>query len=128
MSLYIKEQGDRFEKVIFDKDAGFSYASLLFYTQLDPMRFQKDVYRLPDDSEGFSVVVSFDKYEIREIDWQKDAALPKALLITTEKRKPNDLSVLKRFDYPVRTVVAADGQKLYQFPVQDNAYVAISTD
>ena len=128
VSLYIKEQGDRFEKVIFDKDAGFSYASLLFYTQLDPMRFQKDVYRLPDDSEGFSVVVSFDKYEIREIDWQKDAALPKALLITTEKRKPNDLSVLKRFDYPVRTVVAADGQKLYQFPVQDNAYVAISTD
>ncbi len=127
LSLYIKQNENKYKKVIIDRNSGFAYSSLLFYTQFPPSQFQKTVVRQPDDSEGFSDVSSFGKYEIRDIDWQKDYLQKDALLITTLEKKPKEIPIFTSFYYPKRPVVLADKQKILQYPVEEVSYVVIQS-
>lgn len=127
LSLFIKENQDKYEKIIFDTEAGFMYSSLLFYTAYSPSEFQKTVERYPDDSEGFSMVKSFRTFEFREIDWNKDYEQKNLLFITTVQRKPSEIKPLKTFSYPKRPVVLAVKQKIIQYPVEEVAYVLVES-
>lgn len=123
-----KDKENEYDKIIIDNSAGFIYTSLLFYSQYDPALFQKNVVRHPDDSEGFSVVKSFGKYEFRSIDWIKDLNTEiKTLLITSEKNKPTDSGILKTFYYPSRPVVVADKETLIGFPFSGVAFVLVES-
>ncbi|MBI2031292.1 MAG: glycosyltransferase family 39 protein [Candidatus Levybacteria bacterium] len=127
VALFIKEHETEYEKIIFDKYAGFIYTSLLFYIPYSPWEFQKTTERLPDDSEGFSEVKSFGKYEFRDIDWGKDLSLQRTLIITSENRKPKEVSTVEVFNFPSRPVVFSLKQKIIQYPVEENAYVLIKS-
>lgn len=124
LSLYIKENEGNYEKILFDKKAGFIYTSFLFYTAYNPSEFQKSVVRGADDSEGFSQVLSFGKYEFKDIDWSRDFKKGN-LVITTVDRKPEALIASKIFTYPKRPVVIAEGQNILQYPVEEVAYVLV---
>ncbi|MDP3988164.1 MAG: hypothetical protein Q8P80_03410 [Candidatus Levybacteria bacterium] len=125
ISLYIKENEYKYDKIIFDEKAGFVYGSLLFYLQYSPSMLQSSVVRAPDDSEGFSRVNSFGKYEFRSIDWTKDNELERTLIVTNTT--PSDVPILKTFFYPKRPVVISVGQNIMQYPVEDAAYVLVET-
>lgn len=127
ISLFLKENQGKYNKIVFDKDAGFVYTSLLFYTAYPPSVFQKTVTREPDNSEGFSNVASFGKYEFKDIDWVKDGDLVNTLFITSEKKRPKDMPILKTFTYPKRPVVIPVGQKIIQYPVEEVAYVVVES-
>lgn len=128
VSLYLKDHESKYQKVIFDDSAGFMYTSLLFYLPFSPEEFQRTVMRLPDDSEGFSVVKSFGKYQFKEVDWNNDyKESKKTLIITTPDRKPNDVLPLETFYYPRRPVVFSLKEKIISYPIEEIAYVLVET-
>ncbi|RJQ25321.1 phospholipid carrier-dependent glycosyltransferase [Candidatus Parcubacteria bacterium] len=126
VSLYIKENEHKYSKIIFDSKAGFMYSSLLFYSRFNPSEFQGTVQRLPDDSEGFSKVQSFGKYEFKDIDWSSyDKPGEKVLYVTTTEGKPLEVPPLKAVYYPKKPVVFSLGQEIIQFPIEEIAYVLV---
>lgn len=127
VSLFIKENENTYDKIIFDRDSGFIYSSLLFYLHYSPENFVQTVQREPDDSEGFSAVTSFGKFEFRKIDWDTDLLTPQTLIITSKENAPKNSIPFKSFYYPQRPVVIAVKQDIVQYPTQDVAYVAFES-
>lgn len=126
VALYIKENQDKYNKIIFDSEGGYVYSSLLFYLKYDPAEFAKSVVWSDDDSEGFSMPKSFGKFEFRAIDWSKDAQ-KKTLIVTTQNSKPKEIRELKEFFYPKRPVVLSIKQDIVQYPIEETAYVVVSS-
>lgn len=127
LSLYLLQNQNNYDKIIFDKESGFVYTSLLFYQHFSPQKFQESAVYYPDDSEGMSQIQSFDKYEFRNIDWEKDISLKNTLIITNADHKPKDKTILKTFTYPARPIVIAKKQEILQYPVEEIAYVIVET-
>lgn len=125
VALYIKENQDKYNKIMFDSEGGYVYSSLLFYLKYQPEEFQKSVVWYDDDSEGFSMPKSFGKFEFGAIDWSKDYA-KKTLIVTTQDRKPKEIPVLYEFFYPQRPVVLSVKQDIVQYPIKETAYVVVS--
>lgn len=119
---YLSKKTDGYDKVVIDKSAGNVYTSILFYGNLSPKSFQDTAKYAEADSEGFTEVLSFDKYEFREIDWDEDLD-ESTLYVTTPKNPPKNSSVVETIFYPTRPVVSAVGQEIIFYPVQDTAYV-----
>lgn len=124
---YLKKNEKKYKNIIFDKDAGFKYSSLLFYLSFPPEEFQKTVKRKPDDSEGFSEVMSFGKYEFRKINWDKDIHLPNTLIVSEPDDIPELTPIIHKISYPRRPVVIAVQQEIQQYPVDEGAYVVVET-
>ncbi len=128
LSLFIKDEGPKYEKILFDNSAGFTYSSLLFYTSYPPNNFQSTARWAKDDSEGFSQLLSFGKYEFKNVDWSTDYGPgKKTLIITTPDRKPEKATPLKAFYYPKRPVVLALKQQIINYPTNEVAYIAVAT-
>lgn len=125
VSMYLKQHQQQYSRIIFDTSAGFMYTSLLFYTQYPPKEFQQTVKRAPDDSEGFSQVLSFGKYQFKDVDFTKDYQKG-TLIITTQNKKPDNIPTLDTFLYPKRPVAIAIKQDIIAYPAQDIAYVLIA--
>jgi len=127
LSSYIKNNESGFDKIIFDEKAGFIYSSLLFYTKYPPVLFQSVVKREEDDSEGFSKVNYFGKYEFRNIDWSKDYKEKNVMIISSVDNLPKEITPKKTFFYPLRPVVISLKQKIISYPVREQAYVLVET-
>lgn len=125
---FLKVDNKSYDRIIVDKDSGLQYTSLLFYLPYPPEGFQKTEVRLPDDSEGFSQVKSFGKYEFRQVDWEKDYRLPNTLIITSIDKIPGNVGIYKRFYFPTRPVVIANGQNILQYPAMDPSYVLVQSN
>jgi hypothetical protein len=115
------------DQVIVDSSFGPKYTSFLFYLAYPPQQFQSTVARLRDDSEGFSEVKSFGKFEFRNIDWSSDLAQNNAIIITSLDKVPANVPTEKIFYFPTRPVVIPKGQEIIQFPTQDASYAVIKT-
>lgn len=124
---YLVAEERNYDHIIFDSKSGFIYSSYLFYSSVSPEEFQNNVKRMPDDTEGFSKVISFGKLEFRDINWQTDLSTPKTLIITNTNCRPHEVLVEKSFNYPVRPVVQSVGEIISIFPVTDNAYEVVKT-
>ncbi len=125
LSLFLKEVGGKYERVVFDKKAGFVYTSLLFYLPYPPSSFQEQAIRDPDDSEGFSNVSALGKYVFSDIDWQHELSEKNTLIITTRENLPKGVPILKTFTYPRRPIVLSVKEKVMQYPLEEEAYVAV---
>jgi len=121
VSLYLKENEAKYEKIIISDDSGLIYSSLLFYQAYDPEKFQKEAEWSFPDSEGFSFPKKFGKYEFKKVDWGKDFAKGN-LIITKEGEKPQGFVPKKVFYYPLRPVFLALKQEIVNYPVSEIAY------
>jgi hypothetical protein len=127
VAQFIQENNSKYDKIIFDKKAGYMYTSLLFFNTYDPTEFQKTEVRETPDAEGFSMVASFGmtkKYEFKEINWADDYHKGN-LIITTSDRVPHTILPIKSFVYPRRPVAFALNQEIVSYPVDEVAYVAV---
>lgn len=122
---FINQNKSNYENVIFDKKAGFVYSSYLFYSKYDPQKFYSTVKRLPDDNEGFSIVEKFGNIEFKDVDWNTDPRRKGVLIVTNANNKPKEIESIATFDYPLRPVVVSLQEKLFEFPVTDNAYTLV---
>lgn len=127
VSLYIKDQESKYDKIIIDTKSGFIYTSLLYYLSYTPSKFQQETTWSKDDSEGFSFPTRSGKYEFRSINWVNDINQPRTLIVTTHLEKPLNVPPLKTFYYPQRPVVFAVGQQIMQYPIADISYVLVET-
>ena len=118
---YLTKNYDKYDTIFIDNGADLLYTSILFYSKFDPSQFQNNSIRKKEDSEGFSQVTSFGKYQY--VDAGNIPNFDHSLLITT-KAIPG-FRVIKTFEYPTRPVVVANGQELVGFPVTDTAYVLL---
>lgn len=112
---------DEYDVIYIDNKADLLYTSILFYSRFDPSEFQNGAVRAGDDSEGFSRVIFFGKFEYVNV--ENTAFQENSLLVSN--REIAGYHVLQRFDYPKRPVVIPKGQEILQFPVTDNAYVLL---
>lgn len=126
LSLYLKDNEQKYDKIIFDNQAGFVYTSLLFYQKIEPRQFQKAAVYSPDDAEGFSSLVSFGRYQFKDVEGS-DFKLKNTLVITTEM-KAKEATTKKVFSYPRRPVVISVKEKIVQYPTEDVAYVVLETE
>lgn len=124
VALFLEQNQQKYSHIIFDNNAGYIYTSLLFYNKYDPDNFINTVTRSADDSEGFSHVLSFGKYEFKDVDWTKDYKSG-TLIITTASQKPKEIPMLKTVYYPKRPVVIAKGQEILAYPIEEIAYVMV---
>lgn len=122
---YIRENEDKYDRIIFDSKTDFIYTSYLFYAKYPPIDFYSTVKRAADDSEGFSKVQSFGKFEFRDIDWTKDPKQSRTLIVTTPSNKPNEMPPLKTFYFPTRPVVVSLKEQIFEYPVTDIPYVLV---
>jgi len=128
VTQYIRNNWNTYDHIIIDSDAGFIYSSILFYLPFSPQEFQETNSRLPDDDEGMSDVRSFGKITYKKVDVIADSQIPNTLLITGPEKVPNSIRISKTFKYPTRPIVIALKQKIIQYPIQEVAYVAISSE
>ncbi len=119
---YLKINENKYDRIILDTDSSFMYTSLLYYLPYSPSKFQKEVIREADDSEGFSKVISFGKYKYEKVERNKTFD-KKTLIITTPKNIQDNYNIVQIYYYPERPVVIAKGQEILQFPTRDIAYV-----
>lgn len=122
---YIEKNEYKYDKIIFDTKTDFVYTSYLFYSNFPPQNFYSTVERLPDDTEGFSKVKSFGKFEFKDIDWTSDYKNNRTLIVTTPDNKPKEVPPLKAFYFPTRPVVVSLKEQLFEYPVDDIAYVLV---
>jgi 4-amino-4-deoxy-L-arabinose transferase-like glycosyltransferase len=127
LAEYIYEHENQYERIIFDNKAGFMYTSLLFFTTYSPSKFQQTQKRSPDDSEGFSYVTSFDKYEWKDIEWDEDMKRSKTLFVTSPGNLPSNAGILKNFSYPTVPIVLSMKERIAQYPSQETAYILIES-
>lgn len=128
LSLYLKENEDKYDRIVFDKRAGFIYTSLIFYQQFNPDEFQKEAVYDSADSENFSFLSRVGKYEFRDIDWLTDLKFKNSLIITGSNYQPANAPAIKTFSYPKRPIVISIKQEILQYPVEEVAYVVIETE
>lgn len=129
LSQFVASIASRYTTVTFSQDSGFSYTSYLFYTHFSPEEFQTNVFRFPDDTEGFSAVGNFRQFGWRNIDWHKDLANPNTLLIISGHEKiPEGVSgyrIVKTIYYPTRPYITSRKEVLLATRVQEIAYEVI---
>lgn len=132
VSQFVAKQTD-YQRIVFDTRTEFPYTSLLFYTQTDPTSFIKSSVRATPDTEGFSPVKQFGRYAFRSLDWDKEAKDKSVttLYVTSEKFLPADpnlkkqLQIVATFNYPDEPVVLSQGEIMYTFTQQANAFLVV---
>jgi 4-amino-4-deoxy-L-arabinose transferase-like glycosyltransferase len=93
---YVKENGDKFDKVVVTDRYDQPYVLFLFYMKYPPERFQNDHTLTARDNYGFSTVRSFGKYEFKSIDWDNDQpSNPNSLIIGIPEEISDEANIVK---------------------------------
>lgn len=127
VAQYLKDHYEEYQTIIIDNNAGLIYSSLVYTMGFNPSEFQQTAERYPTDTEGFRPMKSFGKITYKDIDWDEDLLSPNTLFITTLNHQPETLSPFMIITLPTRHIVAAEKEKIIQFPVTDSSYVLIET-
>lgn len=122
---FIKENGNQYDKIIFDKQADFIYTSLLFYGRYSPQDYHKTAEY---GKNGLLLVATkFGKYQFEDIDWDNVGNTGKTLLITDGNHVPQHMTLLKTITLPTRPVVVSYDNGIGQYPVTDVRYKIYSS-
>ena len=85
------------------------YIYLLFYQKYDPVKYQQSAQRYPPTDDGFVHVKSFDRYEFRDIDWNKDIHDPNTLLVDVSSNVPDSIKI----NYASQDVILPNGKSIF---------------
>lgn len=114
MAKVVNSFQDKYQEVVIDGAETSPYIYLLFYQKYDPTKFQKNVKYYPEKSDGITDIQSFDKYEFRSIDWQKDISDENILSVGNAYQVP----VIQLEERPkgrlLKTINLHDGSPIFQ--------------
>ncbi|KKT67032.1 MAG: hypothetical protein UW61_C0017G0009 [Candidatus Curtissbacteria bacterium GW2011_GWC1_44_33] len=103
LAAYVKENGDRYQKIWITDRYDQPYILLLFYgadgysLKFSPERFQSGHVLTPRDRFGFSTVRDFDKFHFETVDFDKiRPENPNALIIGTDEEIPAEANIVKK--------------------------------
>ncbi|MDP2860734.1 MAG: hypothetical protein Q8N98_03390, partial [bacterium] len=83
------------EKIIVTDYYDQPYILWLFYLKYPPKDYQPQAKLTPRDKFGFGTVRSFDKYEFRSIDWEKDKNLSGVIIVAAPSEIKTKISPLE---------------------------------
>lgn len=126
LSLYLKANDKKYNKIIIDRSADFIYTTFLFYDQYPPQEFINTAKRYNDGD--LIKADAWGKYQITQLSWQKDLAIPHALIIATQADTPKYTIVLKKFYDPTVFSVLSINSTIVNAPQNDVKYVLVETD
>lgn len=78
---YIKDNYDKYDKVILTNRYGRAYAYLLFYLEYPPLKIQEQMADLQKKGRGWGEINKFDKFEIGNVNWRMNRNQERWLLI-----------------------------------------------
>jgi len=105
---YIKQEQNKYSKVIVTARYDQPYILFLYYMKYPPAKFQKEHVLTPRDQFGFSTVNNFDEYHFQAINWDVDQrANPNSLLIGTPEEIPDASNIVKE-------IYGSNGYKYFQ--------------
>ena len=95
---YVSQEQDKYDRVIFsNKDNLYqSYMLFLFHSHYDPRHYLRGG---GTRSGGFAETHTFEKYEFRPIDWNKDSLLKNTLFVGNPNDFPPGTPTLEQFRY-----------------------------
>jgi len=98
---YVKENEDKYEKIIITEEYDQPYILFLFYLKHSPEKFQGEHELTPRDKFGFSTVRSFDKYQFQTIDFDTlRPEYPNSLIIGTNEEIPDEANIIEKIYFP----------------------------
>lgn len=98
---FIKEKEGDYRKVIVTDRYDQPYILFLFYLRYSPEQFQKEHVLTLRDQFGFSTVSNFDKYEFRDIDFDRvKPENPNSLIVGTNEDIPDEANIIKKIYFP----------------------------
>jgi 4-amino-4-deoxy-L-arabinose transferase-like glycosyltransferase len=124
---FFLENDAKYDKIIIDPNSHFIYTSHLFYAKYSPEDFQKLSRRLPDNSEGFSKVSSYGKFEYREVNWEEDTKKSRTLIVISPAHKPYNRDKDYTIYYPYMPRIFAKNQVIHTLTLRDEAYILFET-
>jgi 4-amino-4-deoxy-L-arabinose transferase-like glycosyltransferase len=101
LTSYVKENENKYDKIIVTDRYDQPYILFLFYLKYPPQGFQGEHELTPRDKFGFSTVRSFDKYQFQAIDF--DTLRPEysnSLIVGTDEEIPDESNVIERIYFP----------------------------
>jgi len=99
--FYLKENGDKYEKIVVTDRYDQPYILFLFYLKYPPQEFQREHQLTPRDRFGFSTVRSFDKYRFQPIDFDRlRPEYPGSLIVGTDEEIPEAANIIERIYFP----------------------------
>lgn len=97
------------KKIIMNHPEYSHYVYILFYTKYDPKRYQENAVRYPPTNDGFVHVKSFDRYEFRDIIWEKDLSSPNKIIIAF----PDEVPDYVRINYSTSEVMLPNQKSIF---------------
>ncbi len=92
---YVKDNQDKFEKVIVTDRYDQPYVLFLFYMEYPPSRFQNSHELTARDGYGFSTVREFDKYRFYSINYDTvQPENPGSLIVGTDSEIPDEANII----------------------------------
>lgn len=99
---YTVQQENKYDKIIFTKVHSEPQAFVAFYSRMDPNILQTYSQNWKYFEKEFKFLdminYSLEKYEFRNIDWEKDKKLKNTLIISSDQEMPDDV----RFTFNVK--------------------------
>ncbi|HSW97857.1 MAG TPA: glycosyltransferase family 39 protein [Candidatus Saccharimonadales bacterium] len=126
LSLYLKDNQSKYKHILIDRSADYIYTSYLFYDQYPPTEFVKTAVKKQDGD--LIKADSWGNFQVVEIDWKKQLAMPHTLIITTAADTPKHTFVLKKFYDPTTYSVLSVSSTIVSAPQNDIRYVLVETD
>jgi hypothetical protein len=101
LASYVKENEDRYDKIIVTDNYDQPYILFLFYLEYSPQGFQGEHELTPRDKFGFSTVRSFDKYQFQAIDFDAlRPEYPNSLIVGTDEEIPDEANIIEKIYFP----------------------------
>lgn len=92
---YTEQEKNKYDKILFTKVHSEPQAFVAFYSKMDPNKFQTYSQNWKYFEKEFKFLdminYSLDKYEFRNIDWEKDKKLKNTLIISSDQEIPDEV-------------------------------------
>ncbi len=126
LSLYLKANDKKYDKIIIEQSSDFIYTSYLFYDAYPPEEFIDTAKRSRD---GVLIKANaWGIYTIRQIDWEKDLTIPHTLLIAAQTDIPKSTIISKTIYNPTIFTVLSVNDRIMSAPQKSIKYVLVDTD
>ena len=126
LANYLKSIESKYKKIIIDGKSNFIYTSYLFYTAYSPNDYLKSAEYYKDGL--LDKAKSWGKYEVRDINWQKEVLIPDALYVVNPQNWPANMAVEKYLYYPEREIVFASNEEIIKMPLSDISWLTVNSN
>lgn len=85
IASYIKENEDKYDKIIITDRYDQPYILIVFFQKYPPQKLQNELVMTPRDKFGFSTVRNLGKYEFKRVNFSQDMSSPNTLIIAADE-------------------------------------------